>query len=43
MVLETTINGRADVIATFNVRHLAPAAVWFGVAVQLPAAVLRRL
>lgn len=43
MVLETAINGRADVIATFNVRHLAPPAVYFGMAVQLPAAVLRRL
>jgi putative PIN family toxin of toxin-antitoxin system len=43
MVLETAINGRADVIATFNTRHLAAAAVYFGVAVQRPAAVLRRL
>jgi putative PIN family toxin of toxin-antitoxin system len=43
MVLETAINGRADVIATFNTRHLAAAARWFGIAVQLPADLLRRL
>jgi hypothetical protein len=43
MVLETAINGRADVITTFNVRHMAVAASWFGVAVELPAALLRRL
>ncbi len=43
MVLETAINGRADVIVTFNVRHLAAVAVYFDVAVQLPGAVLRRL
>jgi putative PIN family toxin of toxin-antitoxin system len=43
MVLETAINGRADVIATFNVRHLAVAAVYFGVAVELPAGLLGRL
>jgi putative PIN family toxin of toxin-antitoxin system len=43
MVLETAINGRADVIATFNIRHLAAGALYFGVAVELPAAVLRRL
>jgi putative PIN family toxin of toxin-antitoxin system len=43
MVLETAINGRADVIASFNVRHLAAAALWFGVTVQPPADVLRRL
>jgi predicted nucleic acid-binding protein len=43
MVLETAIDGQAEVIATFNLRHLAAAALWFGVAAQLPAAVLRRL
>jgi hypothetical protein len=43
MVLETAIKGRADVIATFNIRHLAAAAACFVVAVQLPGAVLRRL
>ena len=43
MVLETAINGRADVIATFNVRHLAAAALYFGVAVERPESLLRRL
>jgi putative PIN family toxin of toxin-antitoxin system len=43
MVLETAINGRADVIATFNVRHLAAAAAYFGVAAEVPADLLRRL
>jgi hypothetical protein len=37
-VLGTAINGRADVIATFNIRHLAAGARSFGVAVELPAA-----
>jgi hypothetical protein len=43
MMLETAINGRADVIATFNVRHFAAAAVYFDVAVEQPVSVLRRL
>lgn len=43
MVLETAINGRADAIATFNIRDLAAAAVYFGVAVEQPVSVLRRL
>lgn len=43
MVLETAINGRADVIATFNVRHFAAAALYFGVAVEQPPSLLRRL
>lgn len=43
MVLETAINGGADVIATFNVRHLAAAAVYFGVAVEQPSSLLRRM
>jgi putative PIN family toxin of toxin-antitoxin system len=43
MVLETAINGQADVIATFNVRHLTAAALYFGVAVEQPVNLLRRL
>jgi len=43
MVLETAINGRADTIVTFNVRHLAAAAQYFGIAVERPADLLRRL
>ena len=42
MVLETAINGRADAIATFNVRHFN-AAARFGVRVAVPAAVLEIL
>lgn len=43
MVLETAINGQADTIVTFNVRHLAAAARSFGIAVEGPADLLRRL
>jgi len=43
MVLETAINGRADTIVTFNVRHLASAATYFGLVVERPAELLRRL
>jgi hypothetical protein len=40
---ETAINGEADTIVTFNVRHLAQAARYFGIAVERPADLLRRL
>ena len=40
MVLEAAINGRADVIVTFNVKDFAPAAR-FGVSVRFPADVLK--
>jgi putative PIN family toxin of toxin-antitoxin system len=43
MVLETAINGRADVIVTFNVRHFTAAATYFGIAVERPAVFLRSL
>ena len=43
MVLEAAINGRADVLATFNLRHFAGAAERFGLAVVRPAAILRML
>jgi putative PIN family toxin of toxin-antitoxin system len=42
MVLETAINGRADWIVTFNVRHFGPASR-FGIEVLLPSEALRRL
>lgn len=42
MVLETAINGRADTIVTFNIRHFGPAAK-FGIEVIRPDAALRRL
>jgi predicted nucleic acid-binding protein len=40
LVLETAVNGQADVIATFNVRHLRAAAVRFGIAARLPGPLL---
>lgn len=43
MVIETAINGGADVIATFNIADMRAGAARFGVAVARPAAILRRL
>jgi hypothetical protein len=43
VVLETAINGNADVIASFNVRDMAAGAARFGIAVERPASVLRRI
>lgn len=42
MVLEAAINGRAEMIATFNIRHFA-AAGRFGIAVLRPADIVWRL
>jgi hypothetical protein len=36
MVLETAVNGRADRLVTFNLRHLRPAARAFGVPAVTP-------
>jgi predicted nucleic acid-binding protein len=36
MVLETAVNGCADRLVTFNVRHLAVAAAEFGIRVSRP-------
>jgi predicted nucleic acid-binding protein len=36
MVLETAVNGEADWLVTFNVRHLAVAAREFGIRVLRP-------
>jgi predicted nucleic acid-binding protein len=36
MVLETAVNGNADSLVTFNVRHLAEGARDFGIAVVRP-------
>jgi predicted nucleic acid-binding protein len=41
LVLEAAINGRADALATYNVRDFVVAAPHFGVRVALPAEVLR--
>jgi putative PIN family toxin of toxin-antitoxin system len=43
LVLETAINGFADVIATFNTRDMIVAAGGFGIAVERPALVLKRI
>jgi putative PIN family toxin of toxin-antitoxin system len=43
LVLETAINGTADMVTTFNVRDMITAANNFGISVERPAAVLRRL
>jgi putative PIN family toxin of toxin-antitoxin system len=43
MVLEAAVNGRADALATFNLRDFAGAAKRFGLAVMRPAAILRML
>ena len=37
MVLETAVNGRADLLVTFNLRHLAAAGRRFGIAVEVPS------
>lgn len=42
-VLETAVNGGADIAASFNLTDLAAAARPFGIAVQRPVEVLRRL
>jgi len=36
MVLETAVNGRADRLVTFNLRHLKPAALRFGIPALTP-------
>jgi predicted nucleic acid-binding protein len=40
MVLETAVNGRADVLVSFNQRHLSAAARRFGIATLTPASAL---
>lgn len=42
-VIETAIDGSADVIASFNLSNLATGAGPFGIPVERPADVLRRL
>jgi predicted nucleic acid-binding protein len=43
MVLETAVNGRADVLVTVNNRHFQPAAATFGIDVVSPAEGLDRV
>ena len=43
LVLETAVNGRANVIVTFNVFDFQRAKILFGIDVQRPGEALRRL
>lgn len=43
LVLETAINGNAHMIATFNIGDMTDGAARFGIAVERPASVLRRI
>lgn len=43
LVVETAINGSADVIASFNVSDMRAGAATFGIPVERPAQVLRRI
>lgn len=43
MVLETAVNGTAEILATFNLRHLDKAAGAFGIRAMRPGEVLREL
>lgn len=43
MVLETAVNGRANVLVTFNVRDYGTAAAQFGVAVLMPREAIARI
>lgn len=43
MVLDTAANGAADMIATFNVRHLRDAATRFGIPTVRPSEALQLL
>jgi putative PIN family toxin of toxin-antitoxin system len=43
MVLDTAVNGRADRLATFNVRHLAMVAREFGIRAIAPGELWREL
>jgi predicted nucleic acid-binding protein len=41
MVLETAVNGRADMIVTFNTRDFTGPSAQFGIAVVAPGVALR--
>ena len=43
MVIEAAMNGRADVIATFNERDFIPAKAQFGLEIRRPDAILAEL
>ena len=43
MVLETAVNGGADLLATFNQRHLQKAAALFGIVTAVPGEIWRKI
>ena len=43
MVLETAVNGSADYLATFNLRHLREPAALFGVEAVVPGLLWRKI
>lgn len=43
LVLETAVNGHADIVVTFNRRDFEPAAAQFGVEILQPGEAVRRL
>lgn len=43
MVLETAVNGRADLLVTVNLRDFTPGAARFGIRIASPAEALTRL
>ncbi|MGD0136065.1 MAG: PIN domain-containing protein, partial [Bryobacteraceae bacterium] len=43
MVLETAVNGNADYLATFNLRHLREAAALFGIKAAVPGEIWRKI
>lgn len=43
MVLEAAVNGRADIIVTFNLRDFGPSAEQFGIAILPPGEAVKRL
>jgi len=43
LVLETAVNGRADILVTFNRRDFEPAAERFGIEIVAPGDAVRRL
>jgi predicted nucleic acid-binding protein len=42
-VLEAAINGAADTLVTFNMRHFDRTSTEFGISIQSPAEVLKQL
>ena len=43
MVLDTAVNGHADRLVTFNMRHLSKAAAEFGIRAVIPGEILREI